>query len=350
MKRLATLAFFFGIVLNGFSQSTNPDGDKDSFVTEVQASYDAYQVKLDEVNQQLEEGKISAEMALELKSELHIGFQEQLALLAENAGEQLWGQEEEMLESTSENPTFEDEVANLNLEPGTIDFSGNPVKVKPWKKRKFTGSGLTLGIGNRLMALDVNQEFVPSDWLPETGDVGVVTWDLFFQQRRLGRSPLWIRSGLTWDFYTVDFGTQTYITTDLVPGMNGIYLVEDPANTFRNSSLSTSYLTLPLWLYVNSSRTGRKGFSAAAGLYGGIRMGSATRGLRYMDNNNGWTRERVSSRFYTNPISAGVQFRLGYKKWHFTARQSVTPLFNPRLDIVRPDVYVASLALGWDWE
>jgi hypothetical protein len=41
---------------------------------------------------------------------------------------------------------------------------------------------------------------------------------------------------------------------------------------------------------------------------------------------------------------------VGYKKFHLTARQSLTPLFNPRLDIVRPDVYVASLALGWDWE
>jgi hypothetical protein len=357
MKHLATLASYFFLALTSFAQTTDDSEAKVHLFANIENAYNSYQVRLDIVNEFLEAGAITEDSAQAWKWQLMENFQERLMEIAVDAGDQLWSEdgEEASVEPEEDTASAYAAVREANEAQGEwIEQVGEPDNDPKgtWKKRKrkFTGSGMNIGFAPYLMALDANQEFVPSDWLPETGTVSTVSWDLFFHQRRLGRTPLWLRSGLTWDFYTVDLGTHTYLTTDLIPGANGIYLMEDPSITFRNSALSTSYLTVPLWFYLNGSRTGRKGLSAAAGLYGGIRVGAPTRTLRYMDSNNGWTRERVNSRYYTNPLSAGVQLRIGYKKIHLTARQSVTPLFNPRLDIVRPDVYVASLALGWDWD
>ena len=358
MKRLATLAAFFFLALSSSAQTSDDDGAKVHLFANIENAYYSYQARLDIVTEALEAGAITEDSAQAWKLQLMENFQERLMEIAVDAGDQLWAEDVEedvAVELEEDTASAYAAVREANKAQGEwIEQVGEPdndPKGK-WKKRKrkFTGSGMNIGDSPYLMTLDANQDFIPSDFLPETGSVSTVSWDVFFHQRRLGRSPLWLRSGLTWDFYTVDFGTHTYLTTDLIPGANGIYLMEDPSITFRNSTLSTSYLTVPLWFYLNGSRTGRKGFSAAAGLYGGIRAGAPTRTLRYMDSNNGWTRERVNSRYYTNPISAGIQLRVGYKKFHLTARQSLTPLFNPRLDIVRPDVYVASLALGWDWE
>ncbi len=361
MKRLATLASFFFLALTSYAQSTDDGEAKVHLFANIENAYYSYQARLDIVNEALEAGAITEDSAQAWKLQLMENFQERLMEIAVDAGDQLWAEDSEeagdevVVESEEDTASAYAAVREANKAQGEwIEQVGEPENDPKgrWKKRKrkFTGSGMNIGYAPYLMTLDANQEFVPSNFLPETGSVSTVSWDVFFHQRRLGRTPLWMRSGLTWDFYTVDFGTHTYLTTDLIPGANGIYLVEDPSITFRNSTLSTSYLTVPLWFYLNGSRTGRKGLSAAAGLYGGIRAGATTRTLRYMDSNNGWTRERVTSRYYTNPLSAGVQLRVGYKKFHLTARQSLTPLFNPRLDIVRPDVYVASLALGWDWE
>ena len=361
MKRLATLASFCFLALTSLAQTTDDGEAKVHLFANIENAYYSYQARLDIVNDALEAGAITEDSAQAWKQQLMENFQERLMEIAVDAGDQLWAEDDEdageevSIESKEDTASAHAAVREANKAQGEwIEQVGEPENDPKgrWKKRKrkFTGSGMNIGNAPYLMALDANQEFVPSDFLPETGSVSTVSWDVFFHQRRLGRTPLWMRSGLTWDFYNVDFGTHTYLTTDLIPGVNGIYLVEDPSITFRFSSLSTSYLTVPLWFYLNGSRTGRKGLSAAAGLYGGIRVGAPTRTLRYMDSNNGWTLERVTSRYYTNPLSVGVQLRVGYKKFHLTARQSLTPLFNPRLDIVRPDVYVASLALGWDWE
>ncbi len=356
MKQFTTLAALCFFALPMLAQSTEDKEAKIHLITNIENAYDSYQASLDKVNDSLEAGEISEIHAKSVKLNLMVKFQERLMEIAEDAGDQLWSEEDSVEESSALEDTASAYAAVReanNVHSEWIEQVGEPDNDSKgkWKKRKrkFSGSGMSFGIAPNLMALDANQEFVPSNWLPETGGVSVVSWDVFFHQRRLGRSPLWLRSGLTWDFYNVDFGTHTYLTTDLIPGANGLYLVEDPTITFRNSSLSTGYLTVPLWLYLNGSRTGQKGLSAAAGLYGGVRFGAPTRTLQYMDSNNGWTRERVNARYYTNPLTAGVQFRIGYKKIHVTARQSMTPLFNPRLDIVRPDVYVASLAIGWNW-
>ena len=352
MKRLVTLVSFF-LAFTSFAQS-NDDETKVSLFTNIENAYVMYQARLDIVNEALEAGAITKDSAQAWEFDLKENFQSDLMRYTVKAGDQLWVEdgEEASVEPEEDIASAYAAVHEANkAQSEWIEEVGEPkndTKGK-WKKRKrnFTGSGLNIGVA-ALTTLDLNQDFVPSDWLPETGGVGVISWDLFFHQRRLGRSPLWLRSGLTLDFYNVDFGTHAYLTTDLIPNLNGIYLVENPSITFRNSSLSTSYLTVPLWFYLNGSRTGQKGLSAAAGVYGGIRLGSPTRTLQYMDSNNGWTRERVRSRYYTNPLTAGVQFRVGFKKFHLTARQSVTPLFNPGLDIVAPDVYVSSLILGWD--
>lgn len=233
---------------------------------------------------------------------------------------------------------------NENAENLLLEFNYNNVSKFKKLRRLFFTSGLTFGYAQDLMIKNLNNRFVTSNWLPETGQVGRVSWDILSIQRRLGRSPFWIRSGINYDYYSIDFGNNAYIN----PNANGIYLVDEPNRIFRRSNLSMNYLKLPIWLYFNNSRRGRMGFSAAAGIYGGIITMAPMRTLIEVSD-DGWSRTNLRSKFYTNPILAGFQFRIGYNQYHITLSQSFTPLFDPHLDIVRPDVYLASLALGWDW-
>lgn len=325
----------------------------------LENTYSMHQGKVEMVDEMLADGKISADSAASWHASLLEEFKNSLLQITMRASEGLWAETVDVDE-----PEVEDTAAayaavreaNKNYADGLVDGdsklkSGKQGKKGKLQKRQFTGTSWNIGLAPTLSMLDVDQNFVDSDWLPETGGVYTIAYDIFYRQKRLGRSPLWVRSGLAWDFYGIQFGPQSYLVTDLNPAATngGVYIMEDPSMTFRTSSLGVNYVTVPLWLYYNGSRSGKKGLSLAIGGYAGLRLGKPTRTLQYTDANNGRTREQVSSRFYSNPISAGLQARIGFKFFHVTARQSVTPLFNPRLDIVAPEVYVRSLAIGWDF-
>ncbi|NDD19182.1 MAG: PorT family protein [Flavobacteriia bacterium] len=325
----------------------------------LENTYYMHQGKVEMVDEMLADGKISADSAASWHASLLEEFKNSLLQITMRASEGLWAETVDVDE-----PEVEDTAAayaavreaNKNYADGLVDGDsklkfGKRGKKGKLQKRQFTGTSWNIGLAPTLSMLDVDQNFVDSDWLPETGGVYTIAYDIFYRQKRLGRSPLWVRSGLAWDFYGIQFGPQSYLVTDLNPAATngGVYIMEDPSMTFRTSSLGVNYVTVPLWLYYNGSRSGKKGLSLAMGGYAGLRLGKPTRTLQYTDANNGWTREQVSSRFYSNPFSAGLQARIGFKFFHVTARQSVTPLFNPRLDIVAPEVYVRSLAIGWDF-
>jgi len=358
MKKITTLLFFVLPTLGLLAQSTEeaPEGMK--LNRNLENAYYAYQARVEMVDELLADGKISVDSATAWHESLLEDFKSNLLQITLRASEKLWGETVDVDE-----PEVEDTAAayaavreaNKKYADGLVDGDSDLGPRKRGKKgklqkRQFTGTSWNIGLAPTLATLDVDQNFVDSDWLPETGGVYTIAYDIFYRQKRLGRSPLWVRSGIAWDFYGIQFGPQSYLVTDLNPAATngGVYIVEDPSMTFRTSSLGVNYVTVPLWLYYNGSRSGKKGLSLAMGGYAGLRLGKPTRTLQYADANNGWTREQVNSRFYSNPVSAGFQARIGFKFFHVTARQSVTPLFNPRLDIVAPDVYVRSLAIGWD--
>ena len=225
MKKITTLLFFVLPTLGLLAQSAEeaPEGMK--LNRNLENAYYAYQARVEMVDELLADGKISVDSATAWHESLLEDFKSNLLQITLRASEKLWGETVDVDE-----PEVEDTAAayaavreaNKKYADGLVDGDSDLGPRKRGKKgklqkRQFTGTSWNIGLAPTLATLDVDQNFVDSDWLPETGGVYTIAYDIFYRQKRLGRSPLWVRSGIAWDFYGIQFGPQSYLVTDLNP-------------------------------------------------------------------------------------------------------------------------------------
>jgi hypothetical protein len=159
-------------------------------------------------------------------------------------------------------------------------------------------------------------------WSPEGAMAS--TFGLYFtNQGRLGRSPLWARSGWGFTAYTYDFG-QNLLQFD--PPTGGSYELVPSNVDLRRSNLSMTYFELPLSLVINPSRRG-KGLSLSAGGFAGIRLGG-TRQIVYRSEGMGRVTQNTNGNFYGSLFSYGFQAELGYRRYTVGLRQNLNKPFN----------------------
>jgi hypothetical protein len=319
----------------------------------------AYQTNLALVEAQEKAGSLHAEAAQQVKAFLQASFEEEVASFAQEAA--LWlAQKRQGLDAMKEpqeeviEEAYEEEMLAEEAWPAYPEayLEKHQKSLRQTRKKKsFSGSSLSFGLAPGLAnSLQQGQRPSLSSWLPQEGSVYAQSWELFFHQKRLGGSPFWLRYGLAWDYQSIDFGKHALIQVLPSPGwMSGVFVAESPYGILRQSSLSTNYISVPLWLYINGSAKGNRGLSIALGTYGGVRVGKSMRVVQYFKEDYGRVTERIAGRFYTNPVQYGIQARLGYKRFHVTMRHALSPVFTPYADIIRPEAQVATLAFGWDF-
>jgi hypothetical protein len=229
-----------------------------------------------------------------------------------------------MAEAWADN--LEESIENLELNLGedlTLNIKPSGPKKKKFKKKI---DGLVMLIGtNQLVGAPIgsnSNDVYSGSWSPEGAMAS--TFGLYFtNQGRLGRSPLWARSGWGFTAYTYDFG-QNLLQFD--PPTGGSYELVPSNVDLRRSNLSMTYFELPLSLVINPSRRG-KGLSLSAGGFAGIRLGG-TRQIVYRSEGMGRVTQNTNGNFYGSLFSYGFQAELGYRRYTVGLRQNLNKPFN----------------------
>ena len=279
---------------------------------EIAAAISEYSKDMAALEKQIADKDISKEDAERRRKELSKRLEDRLEAI------------EEMAEAWADN--LEQSIENLELNLGeNLKLNVEPTQPKR-KKFKKKMDGLTLLLGtNQLLGAPIGSsstDVYSGNWSPDGARSS--TFGFYFSdQRRVGRSPLWVRSAWGFTNYTYDFG-QNLLQFD--PPTGGTYELVASNIELRRSNLSMTYFELPLALVINPSRRG-KGLSMSAGGFAGIRLGG-TRQIVYRSEGMGRVTENTSGNFYGSLFSYGLQAELGFRRYSIGARQNFNKPFN----------------------
>jgi flagellar motility protein MotE (MotC chaperone) len=279
---------------------------------EIAAAISEYSKDMAALEKQIQDKDISKEDAERRREELSKRLEDRLEAI------------EEMAEAWADN--LEESIENLELNLGdNLKLNIEPTEPKKKKlKKQIDGMVLLLGT-NQLLGAPIgsnSNEVYSGYWSPKGAMAS--TFGLYFtSQGRLGRSPLWARSGWGFTSYTYDFG-QNLLQFD--PPTGGAYELVPSNIELRRSNLSMTYFEIPLSLVINPSRRGN-GLSLSAGGFTGIRLGG-TRQIVYRSEGMGRVTENTSGNFYGSLFSFGLQAELGYRRYTVGARQNFNKPFN----------------------
>jgi len=208
-------------------------------------------------------------------------------------------------------------------------------------------NGLTISIGGLIFMehMDfLNDGFMPIEsghWAMGAGQAQRVAVN-FRKQDRLGKSSFWLRRGLGFSTYVMDFGPDHYLWLMEGP-YPGVGFMQSQ-HELMSSTFSVSYLELPLSLVYNGSASGNKGLSLAVGGFAGLRTGAKTESIRRSDA--GWMKHTMKNGHYTSRFAFGTQMEIGYKKYFLSSRMNLNPFFIQRDDLITPSLMAATLSVG----
>jgi len=167
-----------------------------------------------------------------------------------------------------------------------------------------------------------------------------ISWNfnLFEHKFRFGTDYVGLTTGLGFNFTSVAI-SDNYV---LMSSPDSVYAEIDSVYTYTKNKLKASYLTVPLLLEFNTSSNNDKSFYLAAGVVGGVRIGSKTKLIGELDGKE--FKEKRKGTYNLNPFKLDALVRLGYSDWGVFASYDVLPLFEEgKTDNIYPLTFGLSL-------
>ena len=104
-------------------------------------------------------------------------------------------------------------------------------------------------------------------------------------------------------------------------------------------------MDVPVLIQFFSGKRGTsKGFSAAVGGYGGLRLGSSSK-LKYSDAFGDSAKDKLYNNYFSNTWRYGLMGQFGFSSFKFTAKMDLNNLFDQSKDT--PDYQVSSITFGY---
>lgn len=148
--------------------------------------------------------------------------------------------------------------------------------------------------------------------------------------------------GLEWNYYRFD--NNNTIQKDV----NGVITTDTSTYALFNvdkSKLSTTYATVPILLEWHSSSDQSKGVVIAAGVIGGVKLGSNTK-IVYKENGD-TNKDKKRDDYNLSPFKYGVTARIGVGDWLVYGTYYFTSLFE---DKKGPELYPFSVGIALSFE
>ncbi len=124
--------------------------------------------------------------------------------------------------------------------------------------------------------------------------------------------------GLNW--------TQIGLKNNILNDSDSLWVFKDTINDYKKNKLRAVYLTVPLMLEFCTNAKSDRGFYLAAGVIGGVRLGSSTKQVIEEDKTK--IRTKTKGVYGLNAFKLDAAVKLGYKDIGIFANYSLLPLFD----------------------
>ncbi|MGV3613018.1 MAG: outer membrane beta-barrel protein [Fluviicola sp.] len=124
--------------------------------------------------------------------------------------------------------------------------------------------------------------------------------------------------GLNW--------TQIGLKNNILNDSDSLWAFKDTINDYKKNKLRAVYLTVPLMLEFCTNGKSDKGFYLAAGVIGGVRLGSSTKQVIEEDKTK--IRSKTKGVYGLNAFRMDAAVKLGYKDIGIFANYNLLPLFD----------------------
>jgi TonB family protein len=182
-----------------------------------------------------------------------------------------------------------------------------------------------------LMSKGFNSTFENNPyWENNIGKSSSVNLNLLEYKLPIVKQYLGLTTGLGLAFSTVGFGDNYLLYHD----QDTVFAVKDNLQSYRNNSLTATYLTVPLLLEFSTKAQQKKSFYVAAGVVGGLRIGSYTTKTGKYENGDRF-QNVVRSKYNLNPVTLDATLRAGYGWIGLYASYQLNSLFknNKTVDV-----------------
>ncbi len=150
-----------------------------------------------------------------------------------------------------------------------------------------------------------------------------------------GRMQFVTGLGFTWNYYNLK--NKTNLNADSTYTSTYAY---NPAAEYKKNKLRESWITIPLMLELNTSRRDSRNFHIAAGVIGGLKLGSSTKQIFTINDHTYETIRKDDYNLFPFKLDATV--RIGYGDFTLFGTYSLTPLFENKKG---PELYAFSVGV-----
>lgn len=229
----------------------------------------------------------------------------------------------------------ETEVLIIKNQKGTLVIDGNTEpsdslapKSSEEEKEETSHDGHWAGVDMGVTML-MNNQFktsFPNDLQWENDPAKSFYWNINLLDHRfnLYKEHIGITTGCGINF------TQIGLRNNLILRENAdsLWAVPDSINVYAKNKLRMTYLQIPLLLEFNTSSDEDKTFYFAAGVIGGIRIGSS---LKRKNEVKGFeSKEVLKGTYGINAFKLDGTVRMGYGQWGAFANYSLIPIFDTK--------------------
>lgn len=213
----------------------------------------------------------------------------------------------------------------------------DPVEKEP--KRNAHWAGVDFGF-NVLLNDQMGSKF-PNNPYWQNDAARSQTWNLNILEHKfkIAQNYFGITTGLGFSFTSLAFRDNYILQVDA----DTMFAAMDTIQYSKNK-LKASYLTVPLLLEFNSSNDPNRAFYLAAGVVGGVRLGSKVKRIGEVDGRE--FKEKVKGTYGLNSFKVDAALRMGYGDWGVFANYSLMPLFDTDKTV---EVYPLTFGLSYNF-
>ncbi len=217
-------------------------------------------------------------------------------------------------------------VVDANTSPAdTIDAS--PDKEDDEDSPSHDGRWAGVDFGVTMLMNPAFQASFPNDPIWENDPAKSFYWNINIMDHRFNiyKNYVGITTGFGINWTQVGIKND-YMLFEKSSTSDSLYYAVDSLNHYSKNKLRGTYLQIPLMLEFNTNEDQDKAFYFAAGVIGGVRVGSAL--IQKVDRDNFDNKQKTKGTFGLNAFKADATVRMGYGNWGVFANYALIPLLD----------------------
>ncbi|WP_430405517.1 outer membrane beta-barrel protein [Fluviicola sp.] len=205
------------------------------------------------------------------------------------------------------------------------DEDSDTIDAEPDKEtlKHFEAHWAGIEFGPTILLSGAMKSSFPDDKQWENDPGKSFSWNLNFAEYKfkIYKNYIGLTTGLGLNW------TQIGLKNNLLfANSDSLWTIQDTVNDYKKNKLRAVYLTVPLMLEFCTNGESDRGFYLAAGVIGGVRLGSSTK--QVVEDDKTTNRSKTKGVYGLNAFRLDAAVKLGYKDIGVFANYNLLPLFD----------------------